>query len=87
MQECADGGDWESVDELQGLCRQLSKEVFSAQVSASEAPAFAAAIRELLKINQYIVDLGQSAREICLESVGSLKRSRQAIREYTANTY
>ena len=85
MLECAGAGDWESVDALQEQCDALSKDVFAVPPGKREAPAYAAAIRELLDINQAIVELGKNAREICMESVGSLKRSRKAIREYTTN--
>ena len=85
MLDCANAGDWESVDESHVQCHKLSKDIFSGPVSASETVAVAAAIRELLSINESIVNLGGNAREVCLKNAGSLKHSRQAIREYTTN--
>ena len=86
MQDCARTGDWESVDELQLQCHELSQDIFTAPVSPRESAAHAAAIKELLGINESIVSLGCNAREICLQNVGSLKHSRQAIKEYTTNS-
>lgn len=85
MLECASTSDWESVDELQGQCQELSKDLFSKPVTVDEAPAFANAIKEILKINESIMSLGASARETCLKNVGDHKHNYQAIREYTAN--
>ena len=85
MLDCANAGDWESVDELQAQCHELSKDIFSGPVCANETAAAAAAIRELLSINESIVALGGNAREVCLKNAGSLKHSREAIKEYTTN--
>ena len=85
MLACANTGDWGSVDELQMQCHDLSKAIFSGPVNTHETAAAAAAIRELLDINESVVALGGNAREVCLDNAGSLKHSRQAIKEYTTN--
>ena len=85
MLACANAGDWEEVDELQVQCHDLSKAIFSGPVNTQQTAAAAAAIRELLDINESVVTLGGSAREVCLDNAGSLKHSRQAIKEYTTN--
>ncbi len=85
MLDCARTGDWDTVSHMQLKHHQLAEELFKEAVPAAEVPIAAATIREVLKINEEITELGTTARKSCQKDMSSLQQSHQAAKAYAAN--
>jgi len=86
MQECAEAGDWETVNHLQEKSQQLAGELFAEVITSADAQAVTEAVAEVLRINESVTGMGVEARDACLKEMDQLQQSRRAVKEYTANT-
>lgn len=83
--ELARADDWRTVKDLQGQYRELAEALFSRPVSAEESVAVAAVVRDVIQTNTQVRELGEAARQACMDEVGVQRQRRQAVSAYTTN--
>jgi hypothetical protein len=87
MSDKARDGVWQEVTELEAVRRKKVETFFATPVTDTDSADVAAAIREVLRLNQTVTELGIQAREnlgnACrLQQVGN--KARRAYSECTA---
>jgi Flagellar protein FliT len=74
--------EWESMTELESKRQQMLKGYFETPVSPAEAEDIASEIKQMLHINNEIIQGGQSKQSKLSSSAQQLSSNRQAIHAY-----
>jgi len=74
--------EWESMTALESKRQQMLKGYFDTPVSPAEAEDIATEIRQMLHINNEIIEGGQSRQSTLSSSAQQLSNNRQAIHAY-----
>ena len=82
MLERAQNMEWERVAELEVRRKQLVMRCFQSPTNAEDTPAVAAAIQEILRLNQSITELGRDCRESLSGEIHAHKVGRAASQAY-----
>ncbi len=82
MLERAQNMQWNRVAELEVRRRELVIRCFQSPTSAQDAPAVADAIREILRLNHVVTELGRDRRDRLSEEIHSHKVGRAATLAY-----
>ncbi len=85
MLNTARDSEWEKVAELEARRKQFVMEYFSRPVGTREAPEVAAAIKEILKLNQEVTELGKRSSEALQEQIQVHNRGRAATSAYRSH--
>ena len=83
--DLAHAGDWTAVSDQQGRYRELAEALFCSPVAADDAVAVDAVIRDVLRTNRQILELGAVAKHACLDEMGEHRKRHKAVSEYAAN--
>jgi hypothetical protein len=82
MLESAQNMEWGHVAELEVQRKELVVRCFQSPTSAEDAPAVAAAIREILRLNHAVTELGRDCRERLSGEIHTHKVGHAASRAY-----
>lgn len=85
MLDQAKAMEWARVAELECERKRLVQEIFRRPVDGQEAPGVAAAIREILRLNEQVTRLGQECRDRLGGELHSHKRGRTASAAYLSH--
>jgi hypothetical protein len=78
----AGDGEWALVAEIEGRRRELVARCFEQPTTQRDAPEVADAIREILRLNQQITELGGRCQERLGNEINISKRGRTASAAY-----
>jgi len=82
MLSLAQENEWERVAELDGRRRALVIQCFQTVTPEQDAVAVAAAIREILSLNQQVADLGAQQQAAVGGQISTQRRGRTAQQAY-----
>lgn len=85
MLAAADRQDWESVHELEAQRTRLFEQYDAREQARSGKQAIESALREMLDINQRILELSLNARDELQKHFGTLNRGIKAEEAYRRN--
>ena len=74
--------EWESMTSLEAQRQEMLKDYFETPVSPAEAENIATEIKQMLRINNEIIQGGQSKQSELSSSALQLSSNRQAIHAY-----
>jgi hypothetical protein len=78
----AGDGDWALVAEIEGRRRELVVRCFEQPTTEQDAPEVADAIREILRLNQQITELGGQCQDRLGNEINTSKLGRTASAAY-----
>lgn len=82
----AEDGEWDIVAEEEIIRRRLIDNYFSKPLNTSTEPFIAAAIQELLEVNNKLEKLSAAARDDAMSIINSITTGRTAINAYRENS-
>ncbi len=81
MRKLASEGDWESVAVMQHRRQQMLESFFASPVDG-HVPELAAAIREMLEIDRFLIEAGRRERDALSESLQGLRQGAAGVAAY-----
>ena len=86
MREAAQAGRWEELVTLEEARRPLIESTFPPEGPAESDPRIAEVLREIVAIDQHVMELGAQARDEAAVQLRGLSKGRRAVDAYaTAN--
>lgn len=82
MLQSAKGGDWEDVARLEEERHHLIEQIFPLSPGAADADSCAAALRDILALDDKVAELGIKAREEARGALSKLQKGRRAAHAY-----
>jgi hypothetical protein len=79
-----ESGDWGGAAELEAERRRLVETIFDGPPPAAELPTIAAALREVVRVNDELVGLAEHRRRALERDADVLAVGRTAVRAYAA---
>ncbi|MEE9494460.1 MAG: flagellar protein FliT [Gammaproteobacteria bacterium] len=79
-------GEWEKVSAIEVKRQAVMQQCFAEPAIAEDREKIAAAIHEVLQLNQKISDLGEQSQQSLINSLQTHKQSKQACQAYLDNS-